>query len=56
MAALTGTGSTLDTDGTRLDAAQRTTERSDGIDAAAVRQQAETEWWTNTLPALPGTP
>lgn len=56
MAALTGTGSTLDADGNRLDAAQRTTKRSDGIDAAAVRQQAETEWWTNTLPTLPGTP
>jgi hypothetical protein len=51
--ALTGTGRTHDVAGTRSNAAPRSQTRCHGIDAAAVRQDAETERWGTTLPALP---
>jgi conjugal transfer mating pair stabilization protein TraN len=51
---LTGAGSalTVRSEG-RADAATRTTQRIDGLDSEAVRNDAESELWRETLPALP---
>jgi len=50
---LTGSGSALDIDGVREDAAERSTLRSEVPDSDAARRDAEMELWDTTLPALP---
>ena len=50
---LTGAGSDLSIHGGRANAADRSIQRSDGLDSEQLRMDGEDELWGETLPALP---
>jgi len=52
--ALTGSSSAFAVHGQRANAAQRSTERVDGLDAEQLRLDAESAAWGGVLPGLPG--
>ncbi|HYN78698.1 MAG TPA: conjugal transfer protein TraN, partial [Lamprocystis sp. (in: g-proteobacteria)] len=52
--ALTGSGSALAVDGQRANAAQRGTERVDGLESEQLRLDAGRAAWGGVLPGLPG--
>jgi conjugal transfer mating pair stabilization protein TraN len=52
--ALTGSGSALAVDGQRANAAQRGSQRVEGLDSEQLRLDAGSAAWGGVLPTLPG--